>query len=56
MYFVDEFPYLGSMIAASGRIDVDVENRTAKASRAFGVLRKAEFPDKDLSLCTKRKI
>ena len=27
-----------SMIAASGRIDADVENRTAKASRAFGAL------------------
>ena len=53
---VDEFPYLGSMIAASGRIDVDVENRTAKASRAFGALRKAVFLDKDLLLCTKRKV
>ena len=51
-----EFPYLGSMIAASGRIDADVENRTAKASRAFGALRKAVFLDKALSLCTKRKV
>lgn len=24
---VDEFPYLGSIIAASGRMDVDVEKR-----------------------------
>ena len=39
--FVDEFPYLGSMIASSGRIDADVDNRIAKASRAFGALRKA---------------
>ena len=38
---VDEFPYLGSMIASSGRINADVESRIAKASRAFGALRKA---------------
>ena len=53
---VDEFPYLGSMIASSGRIDVDVESRIAKASRAFGALRKAVFLDKDLTLRTKRKV
>ena len=53
---VDEFPYLGSMIASSGRIDVDVESRIAKASRAFGALRKAAFLDKDLTLRTKRKV
>ena len=35
---------------------MDVENRTAKASRAFGALRKAVFLDKDLLLCTKRKV
>ena len=54
---VDEFPYLGSMIASSGsRIDVDVESRIAKASRAFGALRKAAFLDQDLKLRTKRKV
>ena len=53
---VDEFPYLGSMITASGRMDVDVEKRIAQASRAFGALRKAVFMDRDLKLETKRKI
>ena len=53
---VDEFPYLGSMITASGRMDVDVEKRNAQASRAFGALRKAVFMDRDLKLETKRKI
>ena len=32
---VDEFPYLRLMTAASGRIDVDVESRTAKASQCL---------------------
>ena len=48
---VDEFMYLGSVIAVSGRMDTDVDNRVAKASRAFGALRKAVFLDRDLSLC-----
>ena len=38
---MDEFPYLGSMIASSGRTDADV--KSTKASRAFGALRKAFF-------------
>ena len=53
---VEEFPYLGSLIAESGRIDADVERRVSQASRAFGALRKAVFLDKDLTLATKRKI
>ena len=53
---VDEFPYLGSLIAASGRMDGDVDRRIAQASRAFRALRKAVFMDKDLTLKTKRKI
>ncbi len=40
---VEEFPYLGSSVAASGRMDMDVDRRIAPASRAFGVLRKAVF-------------
>ena len=51
---VDEFPYLGSKIASSGRIDADVESRIAKAFRAFGALRKAVFLDKDLTLLLRR--
>ena len=35
---VEEFPYLGSVIASSGTVDADVETRIAKASRGFGAL------------------
>ena len=53
---VDNFPYLGSVISSSGRIDDDIDARLAKASRAFGALRKAVFLDKNLKLETKRKV
>jgi len=53
---VEEFPYLGSIIAASGRMDVDVERRITKASQAFEPLKKTVFRDKNLTLNTKRKI
>jgi hypothetical protein len=36
---VEEFAYLGSHIAASGRMDNDVERRITQASKAFGALR-----------------
>ena len=39
--WVSEFPYLGSLIADSGRIDMEVEKRIAGASKAFGALRQA---------------
>ena len=51
-----EFPYLGSVIAATGRMDVDCEKRLSQASRAFGALRKAVFMDRDLKLETKRSV
>ena len=44
----DQFPNLGPQIAASGRVDVDVDKiiTCTKASKVFGVLRKAVFlPD-----------
>ena len=53
---VCEFPYLGLLIASSGRMDVDVDRKVAQASKAFGALRKAVFPDKNLSLTTKSKL
>ena len=54
---VSEFPYLGSTIAATGRMDSDVERRIAQASRAFaGALRTSVFGDRDLMLQTKRNI
>ena len=53
---VKEFPYLGSVVDSSGRIDADVNRRVAQASKAFGALRKAVFLDKNLRMATKRKI
>ena len=53
---VSEFQYLGSLIASSGRMDAEIEQRVARASRAFGALRKAVFLDKNLKSSTKRKI
>ena len=53
---VEWFPYLGSLIADSGRMDVDVERRISQASKAFGALRKAVFLDKNLTMVTKRKV
>ena len=43
---VEEFPYLGSLIASSGRATVDVDRRVAHASKTFGALRKAVFLEK----------
>ena len=40
---VKEFQYLGSIIVADGRIDVEVNKCLANASKAFGALRKAVF-------------
>ena len=53
---VEQFPYLGSVVAASGKIDADVDRRITQASSAFGALRKSVFLDRDLSLVTKRKV
>ena len=46
---VEEFPYLGSKIGKSGRVDMDVDRRIAQASKAFGALRKSVFMDKNLT-------
>ena len=53
---VTDFRYLGSIIEANGDIRMEVEQRIAHASRAFGALRKPVFGDKDLSLKTKRLV
>ena len=53
---VSAFQYLGAIVEGSGSIKGDVESRIAKASRAFGALRRPVFGDKDLSLRTKRMV
>ena len=53
---VSEFQYLGSIVSACGRVDIEVSRRIAQASRAFGALRKPVFMDKDLRVATKRKV
>ena len=40
---VSEFPYLGSSIAANGRIDYEIDKRIADASKAFGGLCQTVF-------------
>ena len=53
---VTEFPYLGSLVASSGRVDTEVEKRIVQASRAFGALHKPVFSDSTLYVATKRKV
>ena len=51
-----EFPYLGSLIAENGGIDVEVDKCIGNASKAFGALRQAVFKDAHLSINAKRKV
>ena len=53
---VTEFPYLGSVLASSGRMLPNIDQRIAKASRAFGALRKSVFNSRDLRVETKRMV
>ena len=53
---VDQFPYLGSVVSSNGRIDEEVDYRIAKASKAFGALRRAVFKDSNLTITTKRRV
>ena len=52
--WVSEFPYLGSLMAESGRSHMEVDKRIA--SKAFGTLRRAVFKDDHLSVVTKRNV
>ena len=54
--WVSEFPYLGSLMAESGRSHMEVDKRIANASKAFGALRRAVFKDDHLSVVTKRNV
>ena len=51
---VAKFPYPGSLIAANGRLDVEVDKQIACASKAFGALRLSVFKKTQLSVTTKR--
>ena len=53
---VSAFRYLGAIVEGNGNIMSDVERRVAKASRAFGALRRTVFKEKDLTLKTKRLV
>ena len=53
---VSEFPYLGSSIAANGRIEDEIDRRIANAWNAFGAVRQAVFTDANLSITTKRLV
>ena len=48
--------YLGSFIAASGRIDAEVDKHLANASKAFYALWRAVFTNDNLSITTKRHV
>ena len=54
--FVNSFKYLGSIVSNNGSIEEDVKERIAKASRAFGCLKKSVFQNKLLSIKTKRAV
>ena len=53
---VNTFSYLGSIIANDGEITSEIASRIAKASRAFGCLRKPIFQNPNLSVLTKRAV
>ena len=53
---VTEFPYLGSVIASSGRMQPDIDRRIAQALRAFGTLCRPVFSNRDLRMETKQKV
>lgn len=53
---VTDFRYLGAIVESDGGITKDVEDRIARASKAFGALCRPVFGDKDLSLRTKRLV
>ncbi len=53
---VSDFRYLGATVESHGEIINDVEERVARASRAFGALCRLVFHDGTLSLTTKRMV
>nr|VZI48828.1 unnamed protein product [Spirometra erinaceieuropaei] len=53
---VENFPYLGSTLSRSAKIDDEVENRISKASQAFGRLQSTVWNGHGLQLSTKLKM
>ena len=53
---VEEFKYLGSVLACNGSIRSDVKERVAKASRTYGCLKKSVFQNRLLTTQTKRAV
>ena len=53
---VDRFTYLGSTLSREVNINVEVNSRIAKASAAFGRLRKNVWERRGLSTTTKLKV
>ncbi|KAK3794082.1 hypothetical protein RRG08_042896 [Elysia crispata] len=53
---VDKFTYLGSSLSRTVNIDVEVNNRIAKASYAFKRLRENVWEQRRLSMTTKLKV
>ena len=50
--YVKEFPYLGSVVASSGRMDADID-RIAQASKAFVALKRPVLQHHDFTTHTK---
>ena len=53
---VEDFTYLGSTLSGSANIDAEVNNRIAKASSAFGRLKKTVWERRGISQQTKVKV
>ena len=53
---VTKFPFLGSLIAANGRIDVEENKEIACASNAFGALCLSMFKNNQLSATTYSRV
>ena len=51
--FVQQFTYLGCTISSDARIDKEIDNRLAKANRAFGRLYKRVWENRHLKRTTK---
>ena len=52
---VENFAYLGSMLASNGKLTQDIEKRRTTATRAFGMLRRRIWGRKEVRLKVKMK-